>query len=212
MVFRLGAANQNWVGAWYGADGELAGYLVYSLERAAEWHVEVREVVALRPEVYRDILAFLATHNLHDRIDLFTGRDVPWRSLVANPHLIKAEAHDSQNFMVRIVDLPRAIALRPAPRSSEPAELTLQVDDEHAPWNQGIWRIVNEGGAWQATRAEIATPDAKTDISALSSLFAGFLSVTDAVDTGLLRTSEVARPVLDSLLRTTYPPTSRDHF
>lgn len=212
-VFRLGWDNPSWLGLWYGSDGTLAGYVVYSHDRAAEWHLEVYEVVALRPEVYRAILNFLSAHNLQDRVELAVGRDVPWRTMVVNPHLIKVEAQDNHNFMVRIVDLPRVIALRPVPGSGDPAPVTIQVDDENAPWNHGVWRLQLARGQWEATRdEESASPDARANIATLSSLIVGFLTVSEAIDTGLLRATDEARPTLEALFRTAYPPTSRDYF
>jgi predicted acetyltransferase len=206
------AERPRWLGLWYGGDGLLAGYVVYTLERAPERHLQVYEVVALRPEAYHGILTFLSTHHLWDKIVLPAGRDVPWRLMIDNPQLITSEVQDSQYFMVRIVDVAKALALRPVRSATPNSRLVLTVRDAWAPWNNGTWAVGQRDGRWAAEPAPGANADASGDVAALSALFAGFLSVPQAIDLGGLQASAAARPTLEALFATTYPPTSRDHF
>jgi len=212
IVLRSQGDDPRWLGFWYGSDGVLSGYIVYTLERAGEWQLDVYEIVALRPEVYHDILTFLTAHNLLNKVVIGVGRDVPWRSLVSNPQAIVVEAHDHSNQMLRIVNFPRAISLHDANNVGHLPAVTLKVVDDNAPWNAGTWRLQPSERQWSAERIDEPNPEATADISTLSSLFSGFITVTDAVKSGLLSVAVAARPTLEALFHTSYPPTSRDHF
>ncbi|MGH2460333.1 MAG: GNAT family N-acetyltransferase [Chloroflexota bacterium] len=211
-VLGLVRDDPSWIGRWYDSAGVLAGYVVYSFEGPSVSRLRVYEVVALRPEAYQGILTFLAAHNLTKEVVISAGRDVPWRSLVANPHLIQVEARDQANFMLRVVDFPRTIARRPAPNLAGLPPVALRVIDESAPWNQGTWRIQAGDRHWNATPDPEATPGATADISTIGALVSGFSSVAEAIELGTLRGDDGARPTLEALFQTRYPPTSRDHF
>ncbi len=210
----LGLARDvpSWLGLWHANDGSLAGYVVYSFAGPDDSQLRIYELTALRPEAYEGLLRFVAAHNLVTEVTMSAGRDVPWRSLVANPHQLKIEARDDLNYMLRIVDIPRAIALKTAEVPGVSHAVTLRVVDEHAPWNDGVWRVATSDGHWSARPAPGARPDASADISTISALFGGFVNVADAADTGLLRADARSLPVLDALFHVKYPPTSRDHF
>jgi predicted acetyltransferase len=211
-VLRLIHEQPSWLGLWYGSDGALTGYVVYSFEAGGNTHLHVGEVVALHPAAYRGILTFLAAHNLTNELVLSDGRDVPWRTLVANPQLFQVEAQDQANFMLRIVDFRQAIARRPVTHRAELPPATLNIVDESAPWNHGAWRLAVQDGRWQATPNTESRPDATADVSTVAGLFSGFLTVAEARDAGLLPAHDRAIPTLEALFRTKYPPTSRDHF
>ena len=211
-VLGLMREDPSWIGLWYGSDGVLAGYIVYSFEGPGVSRLRVYEVVARRPEAYQDILTFLSAHNLTRDVVISAGRDVPWRSLVANPHAIQVEAQDRSNFMIRVVDFPRTISRRRVMNREELSPVALRVVDESAPWNQGTWRVEIHDQHWSATPDPGSTPDATVDIATVGALLTGFTSVSEAVELGLLQVDDRARPALEALFRTRYPPTSRDHF
>ncbi len=210
-VLRTWRPDPSWLALWYGSDGELAGYVAYWFEGPNGTELTVYDVVALRPEAYQGILTFLASHNLVNEVRFTAGSDVPWRLLVANPHLLHQEIDDKATFMLRVVDFPRALALRPAPvERLEPVRL--RVIDADAPWNDGVWEIHAEGGHWHAVANGAAAPQAAADISTVSSLFSGIINVDEAIDAGLLAAPERARRALASVFHCPYRPTSRDHF
>lgn len=208
-VLRIGRDDPRWVALWRDGSGQPGGYLLYTLTRTPEIGLNAREVVALRPEAYHDLLTFLSAHHLWNRVSIRAGRDVPWRGMVANPHLVSVDVRDPRNFMLRIVDLPAAFARRPARLDAKP--VVIQVRDPDAPWNDGVWRLAPEDGSWRAERAD-APPVATIDIANLSAMFDGFLSVSGARESGALRTDDAIAPALEALLATRYPPTCRDHF
>lgn len=210
MVLRVNRPEPRWVATWRGSDGTLAGYVVYSLEKSPEISLSAYEVVAVRPEAYAGLLTYLSAHHLWNKVVIHAGRDVPWRSLIANPQLLDINVRDRANFMLRIVDLPAAFSRRASP--ADAGSVVLEVRDEAAPWNAGRWRLSPRDGHWSVEPAGDAAPDAAADIENLSALFAGFLPIPQALEVGALRADERSRPVLEVLFATRFPPTSRDHF
>ncbi len=63
-VLRLVQDDPSWIALWYGSDGVLDGYVVYSFAGPSTSELHVYEVVARRPEAYYAILTFLSSHNL----------------------------------------------------------------------------------------------------------------------------------------------------
>ncbi len=206
-----------WLALWRGSDGEPTGYVLYYLPDTPQGAAQVRELISLTPAGYHGLLTFLATHHLWTAIELEGGADVPWRSLVANPHHLEGQVPSRSHAMLRVVDLPTAVGRRAVLGSGSLRDVTLQVDDHAAPWNDGIWRVgvqaEGTGRRWVCERAPEREPDATVDVATLSALFCGFASVYQAVDIGTLRLHHAA--ALDSLaalFATRYPPHSKDHF
>jgi predicted acetyltransferase len=205
-----------WLGLWRGSDGELAGYVQYSQRETPEPHIRVNELVAIRPEAYRGLLEFLAAHHLWDKIRFTGGGDVPWLHLIANPHEIHATVDSGEHVLVRVVDVPSAIRLRHMPSGDAGRRLRLRVRDHAAPWNDRVWQIgsnpTENTAGWVCEPVDGEHVDADLDIAAFSSLFFGFMSTRQALDVGALQASDEARPTLDALFHTSYPPHSGDHF
>jgi predicted acetyltransferase len=208
------AGRSNWLALWYGSDGQLSGYLLYTLGTDSSRSLRVRELFAIRPEAYQGLLAFLGTHHLWERIELEAGEDVPWLSMVKEPHSLQATQPIRHQFMFRIVDLPAALAAREVGRSESP--ITLQISDAAAPWNDGVWRIASEpgetGARWVCQKASTERPKASADIATVSRLYSGYLTVSQAIDAGFLRAADDARPTLEALFRRSYRPHSEDYF
>lgn len=88
-----------------------------------------------------------------------------------------------RRWMLRIVDLPAAMAARGWPDGIE-AELVLEVDDPVLPANAGPWRLTVAGGRAEARRAWSGDGALRLDgngalrlgAGALASLYAGYLS------------------------------------
>jgi predicted acetyltransferase len=181
-----------------------------------EPHLSVYELVAVRPEAYRGLLEFLAAHHLWDKIRFSGGGDVPWLHLIANPHEVQATVDSHHHVLVRVIDVPTAIRRRHTPAGSATPSIRLRVRDQAAPWNDGVWQIASRAGedraAWSCEPTDGEQADAELDIAAFSSLFFGYMSTRQAVDVGALKASDDAQTTLDTLLRTSYPPHSGDHF
>lgn len=209
MVLRVSSDDPRWVAVWRDGTGNPGGYVVYALQRSPEIQLHAQEVVATTSAAYAALLTFLSAHHLWNRVTINAGRDVPWRSLVANPQQLNVDVRDRHNFMLRVIDLPAALALRHASPRSKP--LVVEVRDEAAPWNDGTWRLDPSGGTWRAERVDLPAA-ASTDIANFSALFDGFLTVPEALASGALRADASVRPTLEALFATRFPPTCRDHF
>lgn len=95
-----------------------------------------------------------------------------------------AVPYEDWRWMLRVVDLPSAIAARGFPRSVR-AETALAVDDATLPANTGTWRLTIADGTGEATPAPGATPAAHLDARGLAALYAGTATGTLRL-TGLL--------------------------
>jgi predicted acetyltransferase len=208
------SGRRPFLAVWSGGDGTPAGYLTYRLRTEPTRSLRANELIATRPEALQGLLAFLATHHLWEKVELDGGRDIPWVSLVANPHLLQASVPFSHQFMFRIVDLSATFGALPAP-AALPA-VTIQVTDSAAPWNNGTWEIgpmnTADGSFWSCRPSQATVASASTDIATLSALHAGYLTVRHALDSGRLRAARDALLTLDALLRRSYPPHAEDHF
>jgi predicted acetyltransferase len=208
------SGRRPFLAVWSAGDGTPSGYLTYRLRTEPTRSLRVNELIATRPEALHGLLAFLAAHHLWEKVEVDGGRDVPWASLVANPHLLQARVPFSHQFMFRIVDLPGTFGSLPAPVAL-PA-VAIQVTDSAAPWNDGIWEIgptQTEGGSfWSCRPSQAPAARASTDIATLSALHAGYLTVRQALDAGRLRAAPEALPTLEALLRRSYPPHGEDYF
>jgi predicted acetyltransferase len=207
-------ADPRWLALWYGSDQRLAGYALYAFDRdgSSGATLSVRDLISLRPEGYQALLSFLASHHLWPRLTIDGGRDVPWGLLVGNPQELKTEGEPGDGFMLRVVDLPRVVDRRPVRPGSVVPDAVIRVHDAAAPWNDGIWLIGPGSGCWHCERLADRPVDASVDIRFFAALFAGSLTVRQAVDLGFLSATAAVCPTLEALFGGQYLPHSGDHF
>jgi predicted acetyltransferase len=217
VLRRRHGADGRWLALWCGADRCLGGYALYAFDRPpapglAEPTLSVYDLIALRPEAYRAILGFLASHHLWGRMVVDGGRDVPWWLLVDNPQELRTEGAPGGGFMLRVLDLQRTITQKAPPAQPPARDVVLRVVDPEAPWNHGDWLVGARGEAWICERVADRPIDAAVDIATFAALFVGVLAVRQARDLGLLVAAEGVGPPLEALFAGTYPPHSNDHF
>jgi len=82
-------------------------------------------------------------------------------------------------FMIRIVSLEALDGLRV---DAPDVEVTVEVTDEQAPWNQGIWRLALESGCLAVSPAD--RPALRCGIGTLSSVLSGFTSFAEMLAAG----------------------------
>jgi len=132
------------------------------------------------------------------QIDKFTWNapsdDPLWHQLVHR----SMETKLNSNVMARIVDVPVALsALQPPTELSGTAILTIA--DEHAPWNQGSWRVEIDGGSLTAAPTT-AEPGVSMDIQSLSQAYLGSTTTSALREADRIHVSdERAYSLLESL-------------
>ena len=210
-------AEARWLATWHGSDHQLGAYALYAFDRgtgssSSESRLVIRDLISLRPEGYQALLAFFSAHHLWNRVVVESGRDVAWSSLVANPHELDVDAPLRSHVLLRIVDVSRAIQQRRVCTTDRVPSVVLRVHDEAAPWNAGVWVIVQRDDRWTCTTAPDRAPDAEVDVATLAALFTGQLEVRQAIDAGLLRAGADSVRSLEVLFAARYPPHCADHI
>ncbi len=204
------------VAVWANGQGQPSGYLVYhstseqppgapSIDK-----IYVEELIALDTNAYSGLLRYLLAHDVAASITLFGTVDEPLSLIVEEPDQINREILDG--FMLRLVDLEKAFAARPAAAAAPEGAFTIHISDPSAPWNQGVWRIESSGGQLAATKAD-GTADLSTDATAFAAMYNGFLRPTEAARSGLAEVSDPqAAALADRILAADYPPHPSDYF
>lgn len=161
-------------------DAEADGYFLWRYG-ASEGPGRVREWVANTPEAYRGLLSVL--HYLGTQCEKAVLSLPAGDPLTAHLMDWDMETKVHPVFMGRVVDLPAAFAAL-APAVDTPAGVALlQVRDEHAPWNEGLWRVEVGGGKADGGKVTCAPappgslPALTCDIQAISQAYWGMPSL-----------------------------------
>lgn len=148
------------------------GYLVVRREGdGARRVLVVTDVVARTARAARCVWSLLAEHAT-------TAEDVRWWGPPLDPLLSFLEERDwrvdeAGTWMLRIVDLPAALAARGWPAGVE-GELELDVHDPVLPANTGRWRLRVAGGVAEVVAG--GRGELRLDATALAPLYSGFSS------------------------------------
>ncbi len=154
----------------FGAEAAPEGYLVVRREGDDGRRILVAtDVVARTARAARCVWSLLAEHAT-------TAEDVRWWGPPLDPLLSFLEERDwrvgeAGTWMLRILDLPGALAARGWPEGVE-GELELDVHDPVLPANAGRWRLRVTGGTADVVpggRGEL-----RLDATALAPLYSGF--------------------------------------
>ncbi len=141
--------------------------------------VYAHDVVALTPQAARRLLTFFADYRT-------TRRCVKWKTGPTDPLLIglaecEYKLRTLGQWMLRIVDVPKALAARGYPAGTS-GEIHFNVRDEVLPQNAGRWVLHVADGRGRAEAGGRGTFD--VDIRGLAALYAGFLSPIEVIMTG----------------------------
>jgi predicted acetyltransferase len=153
-------------------------YLLWRYERDGDKGI-VREWTARTPEGHKALLSllhYLGTQCASAQVSV--PADSPLWSYVMHWDL---ETRASPVFMGRLVDLADAVAILPVPEGVKDGAMMLAVRDEHAPWNDGRWRVTSESGRarWEPVAGGGGgEAGVSLDIQALSQAFWGTPSLT----------------------------------
>lgn len=154
------------------------------------------EFACSSPRAYRAMIGFFSTLPANVKtITLFAPPFPPLLDHFKEPFF---PIRRQPTFQFRVVDVEPAMAERgfdPAVRG----RLTLELHDEFADWNSGVWSIEFDAGRGLARRAApAAVPELSLSIQQFSRLFIG---ATDPVSLGRLGLFPHAAPPVLSLLR-----------
>ncbi len=211
----------NDVAVWADGKDQPRGYVVYHgssehrLDGQSIDRLALQEFVALDSAAYLGLLRYLLSHDVAEEITWFGPIDEPFTIAIDEPGRVKREHH--YGFMLRIVDLEKAIAVRPPAAEAPEGSFTVHIADPSAPWNEGVWRIdcsgpAGRGGRLAATKVD-GTPDLSTDAAAFAAMYNGFLRPSEAARSGLAEVSDPqAAARADRILEADYPPFSSDFF
>ena len=160
--------------------GEVVGLIGYDLTgRTDDWHPTLTvNLLAARDEpARREMLRYVRrlSHQIKTlRFELPVGETL-WPYLADRP--AKREIRD--RFAIRIVQMERLDGL-----AVEADNLTIAIDvvDEQAPWNAGVWRWTVEDATLRVERADRA--DLRCGIGPLSSVLSGFTDFAEMIAVG----------------------------
>jgi predicted acetyltransferase len=154
----------------YERNGELAGYLVYTVEDS-DTHERTLSVDALAhvdSEAHRSLLEFLRRHGAQvDNIDLTRSTDSRLLALVEDPDEVTCERVAGPMARLTSLDplttLDWGVAGRP---------LTVAIEDPLLPENEGRVRVSTDG-IEDADDEGAGEPDVRVDIGTLTQLYLG---------------------------------------
>lgn len=180
-------------------DGDLRGYVVYTVESDDGRTMRVRELAAIDHEASLDLLRFLYYHDSQVERVRIRGRPSTLLFDLANdPRAIDCEL--TPGGMVRIVDVERALSALDYPTDSE-GRLVLSVRDSTVDWNDDTFALEVADGKATCERVD-ERPDATVPITTLSRLFVGHFSVERATLVGDLA---VESPEIRKFLEELFP-------
>ncbi|MCT2582940.1 GNAT family N-acetyltransferase [Actinophytocola gossypii] len=191
-----------------GVDGSVLGYV--SADRPDGERLLCHDLVARDRDTALGLLASLGSWSgLLDEVSLRIVDPAWWQLLVTLPVL-----HDVRNhpWMLRVVDLPAAVAARgwPAATALRPSSVDIEVVDEHAPWHSGRHRLVVEDGT--VTCEPGGTGAVRLQARALGPWFAGSADTAMLRRAGLLDADPADARLLDLLTGAPHPCRMADSF
>ena len=218
-VFSDYAKGQRDAAIWSNADGEPRGYVVYhTFTRPVanlpypEITLRVDDWIALDGEAYTAILNYLLGHDLSGRILMLAASDEPLPQAFAEPTHISEPPGAWFGAMLRLVDVPAAIAARPALPQASGKSATIALTDDAAPWNAGTWHVTCRDGRVTAERTHIA-PQLEMDVRALAPIYNGYTKPIEAARVGSVRVHDTgAVDALGDIFAASFAPYCPDDF
>ncbi len=191
-----------------GPDGTVLGYLTG--ERPEGEKLIVHDLVADDVATLRTLFANLARWaGIIEEISLRVDDPAWWQLVLPQPVL-----HDVRNhpWMLRVVDLPAAVAARGWPVAANLADTSVDIEvaDEHAPWQSGRHRIVVDAGKVRCEPGGQGT--VRLHARALGPWFAGSADTAMLRRAGLIEGDLAAARVLDLMTGAPRLPRMADSF
>lgn len=177
-----------YVAGWV-RNGRLAGYLVYDIEAGEGAEDGPRMIVSelgyVDFEAYRALLALCRYHDSQVSAIEVTGpvdTMIQIQDLARDPRDVEVEIEPGP--MIRIVDVREALSTLSYPDGIE-TDLTIDLSDDLAEWNDGRFRLSITAGTGTCKRTDSEDdPDLETSIATLSQTVVGFRSIDRAERVG----------------------------
>ncbi|MDT7784759.1 MAG: hypothetical protein QOF58_3178 [Pseudonocardiales bacterium] len=188
----------------------LRGYLTAQREPSHDrdmGRLKVYDLIGVDVEAQLNLLASLKSWaGTLESVDLRITDPATLHLLGATP--MRYEVFTS-TWMLRVVDLPAAVAARGWPRLAD-AAVDVEIIDEHAPWHAGNQRIVVEDGVVRVEPG--GTGAVRLHARALGPWFTGFQTTHALRRAGLLEGDPADAVVLDQLAGASGVPRMADFF
>lgn len=191
-------------------EGMIEGYYIYEITTTGrgERIMHIIEFFAAEDAAYRGLIGYLAAQNEADVIEYLAPPDTPLRHALHQPWADNAKnrgwifndlCHITPGIMGRIINLPAALTARFYTRGMS-GERTLKVTDPLILTNEEplVFRLVD--GRAETRPADGDNPHIETDITTLSQILCGYLTMADARRLGRLQADEDTCSWLDQAI------------
>jgi len=152
----------------YEGTSGVEGYLIYT--GGSGECMDLSEFICLTPNALRGLLGLLRRLNMQTRRFAWSAPDDDQLWSVFCHHAV--ETRIAPVTQGRVVDLVGALQAW-KPNAATEGRFTMQVADEHAPWNAGVWEVEFGGGSVRVLPAR-REAQLSLDIQALSQAFFGW--------------------------------------
>jgi predicted acetyltransferase len=169
-------------------NGRPEGYVVFALRESklGRWFdLGVRDFVSTTPAATRRLLTVLSDHR--SMCEWVSGFGSPSDLIHLLPQEQRIETERSKRWMMRIVDVKRALEQRGWPAGLD-AEVSFDIEDPVVPANAGKWRLRVKDGRGRAERG--GSPRVELPIRGLAPLYSGFMSPEELRLAGLIEGPE----------------------
>lgn len=184
-----------------GSEAQPEGYVIFFQHRESnEFKIVIRDWVVLTEAAGRRLWTFLADHR--SQIE-----KIQWRSSIADPLSLllpeqTAKIFDSDRWMLRVVDVVKALEKRGYPTQVE-AQLHLEVQDNVIAENNGQFMLTVSGGRGEVTKG--GTGDLQCDIKALAPLYTGLFTAQQLQQIGQIKATHEALAIATQLFSASQP-------
>lgn len=183
----------------YVVGSPIEGYVCLQATRGeSEVTIEARELVANSAAALTSLWALIADHRAQITTVRWQGAaNDALQSLFAEPRSDSTPV-TWERWMVRILDLPSALAARGYPEELE-QELTIEVSDDLLPANNGRFHLRVVDGRMTVERAQAATAGLKMDVRGLVPLYTSLFDARTLAMLGWIEGDERALRAADRI-------------
>jgi len=199
---------------WQRPDGTPSGFLVYEAgvrrgERGPENYWAAFQLAALDGDAYAGLLRYALSFDLAREVAIPLELHDPLLAALDEAQRLQATRH--LGMMLRLVDVAEALSRRPT-AAPDGTRLLLGIEDEHAPWNRGVWLLEAAGGRLRL-RPSREVPQLSAEGGNLAPIYSGLLSPLAAAHSGLLQVHDPAGlAAAQQLLAASLPVSCPENF